>query len=815
MKKLLLAFLFGVLGAWARGPQTVESCDGQFEARHNGPQSLTLQRGHQQVWKRTDLGEVDVLAVSRGGRVAIFKRFEVLVLAADGATLTSIVLDENLKAVWFSEDGAGLYLMATTRKTYFVLLGLSKVAKTSSVSQATLVRQLDNPESPKADLLVCVGKQIPWRRVERLQGISSPVRLALSAHHGNGRAAACLLQKKNLPAGDWLELCKLAGPTVLKPALLRVFEQNRGYTIVPGRYPWTEKVSRDQWEADPWVKGWLLEKGHSDKFYLNLLETLEDCDELLSPALERLAASPNQELALRSQYLLVKSRDPNKSHRLAGLARVGLFGGQPSYPVLDYFEQQFEPEVIPQAIKLLGHAREDVRRQAREVLFFQTRLDLGNQPEHWSAWLKLSDQERREKRFTQQGAGQTARILLRSQLGRLQPSDLKEHLRTVRIYPGWGDISGDGNYYFAGPSDGPAWSLWSLTSDFGQPITYPGEHTSYDSESGLMLSWVDDSVMISDALTAKPIYRWSFDAQKLGRPLNLANAGRVVQFDYGIVDTRSGKPLLADSGHRLKWISSGSTRAILWKGTDHQELWDYSIPKLLGKLPKGDWDGSQNFRSLLAQGKNSIHSHNARLQPDQPSYRFLESRLSPDGKQLLVSRADNSILMDLETGIWQRLPRTTLLLEFSPDSKIYAWCLDGHVELRRTKDGSLLARAPFKWRGDGPDINFSRSGKWFCACLDENSWLCDLSPSFTNLPPPEDQQLFAELWTGRRLQGGLTVALTPAEYDKRRHQWREICGTDWTLSPDHRPAPEGRVSWQAWLLAPLLALWWVVRRENC
>ncbi len=89
----------------------------------------------------------------------------------------------------------------------------------------------------------------------------------------------------------------------------------------------------------------------------------------------------------------------------------------------------------------------------------------------------------------------------------------------------------------------------------------------------------------------------------------------------------------------------------------------------------------------------------------------------------------------------------------------------------------------------------------------------ELAPVPGKLPPPEHQQLFGELWTGRRLRAGMAVPLTFQEYERRRQQWRELCGREWVQGCAY-PEPSRPVPWQVLLLLPLPALLWLWRRKR-
>ncbi len=88
--------------------------------------------------------------------------------------------------------------------------------------------------------------------------------------------------------------------------------------------------------------------------------------------------------------------------------------------------------------------------------------------------------------------------------------------------------------------------------------------------------------------------------------------------------------------------------------------------------------------------------------------------------------------------------------------------------------------AHWPWRGSW--AQFSSDHRYLCVFQKRETLVYELDRTPPQVPP-EGQRLFTELWTGTRLQRGLAVELTPAEYQRRREQWAEEAGSDWGLNP--------------------------------
>ncbi|MBT9588349.1 hypothetical protein IV102_33735 [bacterium] len=806
MKRLLLAcLLFPLRPAFSQPPiqsQDIQSQDGRLHLSRQG-ETLRLTRAGHTLWSQKLDGPVDIRAVSRQGRVAVQKYNEIWILGPQGQHQHTLDLpDTDVRTVWFSEKGTGLYIMSRQQQVYYQLIGPAGdlfLPENKRVDESTLLRQFNNPECPKGELLLCTGWDAPLQQLEQLSGAPPQIRLALQAYHGDSRAAARLLAampQDSQACSEWLLAAQLGGPKVFQPALHQAL--NRDWTPTEnGREPWDEVLGFARFQADPWLVQWLERKQATPTFERNLLRTLSKVP-ASSAALERLAASSHPEVAEQALRQLLKI--PAQHDRL-----LRLLPRHPQ-PVLDYFQYHYYPPIVPAAIPLLSGPH---RRQARRALHFQARIDLGSQPQAWRDWLKLSLSQRQARRLSQQGPGQQAQLLLKSQLGTLTLADFKASLRSLRLYPLGGSISADGRWFI---SDVGARPYWSLTSDQPLPVSYAAnDGFRADLRSDQVMTWFRSSMSICQGSSGQPRHRWNFDPEQLGDPRQFVHNGQWVAFEHGLVDARTGS-VLWNWPQRLtfEWMADPGDRILLCDEDEQTELWDSAKKVRLSLFPDTELLKSQDGQRLLQVGEQSIQTLNARLQPGAPSYPSgLDSILSPDGRHLVT-------LHDQRVDIFSGSAKVSLPIDaseatFSPDSQWLALSHDGQIELRRAPAWQPLARG-------GSDMLYLPSASFSqnTLCLtDDISQVLEIAPRLSQLPPPDQQPLFAELWTGKRLKGGLALALSPAQYDQRRRQWRQLCGLDWTLSPNYRaPQPPATYPWQVLLVTPLLGLWWALRRRQ-
>lgn len=795
MRCLLVAALLTTLG-WAE-PQTVRSCDGKVEATlENG--RLTVRRGARVLAQELDV-DGELLCVSRRGKVAIRQNGGTVNVVGPGSTPMDLFEQgEYFRTAWFEENDTSLFVVQSDLRVLNHPLGLagSNFSRPIPTIPLTLLGQLKNPQCPKEALVHSVGWSIPRAQLEQVRGLMPWTRMALQAYHGDRSAADALLKVPLSRYADWtkwLEAAYLGGSKVFRPALRRALGDPSWADELGDEStgPWDGVLAYGRRRAEPWLVEWAGEPGHSPFFYRNVLATLNYGEAPIDGAvLERLAGDRDEELARLALEHLLQSQDPKKNERL--LRQL------PTHceAVLDYFTEATCAEVVPLALERLEDKRWGSR--AHEVLKFQLRVDLGAKPEAWRKWLTMSLEERHRARLSQ--VGNESRLLLKAGLGQLESGDLQTRMRAVRVFSRVAELSGDGRWIFAN-------GVFTLVGDRPEPLRAATDWR-YDRESGRMMSWSMGAMSVIEIGRSQPVAMWDFEEEKLGWPTGLFDRGRLVVFQRGLAEAETGKVLWQwPAGLECAEVGRDSDLILLRAERGRLELWDYRQKRKLRTLPAGYGAvmASRDLKTLLWRTEKEI------LTPGGgPVYPLgALNQLSPDGQTLVMAEQD-SVHFQKVGGACTSKPWDVADLFFSSNSQLLAWVREGQVEVRRA-DHELVAQG-------GEDrlhsATFDERGRWLCAGGWSESRLYELQPGRITPPPPEYQQLFMELWTGKRWKGGLTLPLTAEEYEKRRRKWRRLCQVDWVVSAQYRAPSRDPWLWQLGLIVPLLGVWWAVRRRR-
>lgn len=393
-----------------------------------------------------------------------------------------------------------------------------------------------------------------------------------------------------------------------------------------------------------------------------------------------------------------------------------------------------------------------------------------------------------------------ARLLLKAHLGKLESSEFERRMRVVRVLPDGAQLSDDGRWLHL---DG---ELRSLAADLPDSVDDLSEKKwTFDSASGRLANWSGPAGWMSIRTGDGEIAGWRFE-EKLGNPRNLGDGGRVLAFSKGLVETSSGRVLWYwPKGFRCDALASDNSRVLL-STAEAYEIWDYQKQERLATLPSPG--RSTRFTALIpSDDLKAIF-----WQTDSQLRLIEDGRLKecyPPAEENVVSRDGRTVLqVDKKKVRWGQntLPLTPHQPVLSRNGQWVAWILEDEVEIRRSADGALIARGgrPYNHRA-----SFDRGGKWFWSVNYEGTVVSEITPSPAVLPPAEHEQLFAELWTGKRWRAGLAREMSPEDYEKRRQEWRRLGGSDWVVSANWKapPEPESVVPWQVWLTIPLF-LWW-------
>lgn len=281
-----------------------------------------------------------------------------------------------------------------------------------------------------------------------------------------------------------------------------------------------------------------------------------------------------------------------------------------------------------------------------------------------------------------------------------------------------------------------------------------------------------------------------------------SDSDRYFLSDKGLLDARDGAALV-HWGPERRWETMAGDLAVL-RVPDSSliEFWEISSGNLRFRVP-GDL---QRIASDLAVIQNN----------DLFEFWDLSSgslRFKVPGDELVRTGDPNLMVLHRRDGLWRldlqgnlkplHLPLSTWY-QLSPSGKYLAvYDHEDRVPIYETRSAILLGIVPDKQVlicPDGtrlaphlfvypefprldetpPDEPQGTLDSGGChRCWQGQVYEVHPHPS---LPPPQYQQLYAELWTGASLRDGLAEKLKIEEYDRRRRQWRELTGQDWSTS---------------------------------
>lgn len=464
------------------------------------------------------------------------------------------------------------------------------------------------------------------------------------------------------------------------------------------------------------------------------------------------------------------------------------------------------PEAVPKLIKNLGKSP----YPSQLALKFQTRIDFGEDAQAWERWLALR--------------------------GQLPRCDL-----------------------LAGESSGPLWACLQRPDEPpGQLARQPRLLLMVSSElwgageDGL-ISLTNDSLIRREGDNRTSEYAWDLATGKATGLLPASGSrerfaasrdGRVVvveQADDFLEVHRDGRPPERLKLGRLgclspdgKWLAGTESVANLETGERiprvRSQGWSFEgwrFDRNSRRLGKGVWGLNQDgSRKLVWEGTKRLAIHETagdRRVADLKEMDFFGMmngpRISSLDQILVLGAHDRMQIYD-----WNGNKLATLqgepagALTFSPDGRLLAVQKDGDVLVYDTRTFQVRYRLP--GRGRGMAMAFSpnnrllalndpgRSGNKLCV------W--ELEPGSQG--PDENPQLTTELWTGRRLQGGMAVDLTPEEFASRKERWEWTHNRRWLDGPPIASAAAPRVPVEnyasALAIVGLLALWWRLPRKS-
>lgn len=650
-----------------------------------------------------------------------------------------------------------------------------------NLSPEELRIELDNPQAPADDILVALGPFFPYKALTRL----SPI-MRLGAMVPKQKILA-VRPKDSKECSLFLEACWLCGPATFKAGLHQALGMEWSDST-----PWTNALRSAGPLARPWLLEWL--RGCQDPILaFNILRIIPTPASELPEDFERIA---------RSNYPGLRRLATSALDQLGESARLAALLDTPGVLTseFDYFRSVIWPDVVPALIRLLKVPH--LAEPALECLKLQTKSDLGLDYEAWNNWQQGSPDRRLGLSLA---AGNRTALLLQSQQGQLRPDSLKRQQRLIRIFDPIGQLDRNGRYY---RSPG---SFCSLTEDSPHPIQ---SRQSACLARECILTWTDNGdASVCDLRSGEALTRWRFDPEKMGSGIGYcSDSDLYFLLEKGLLDARDGRTLV-HWGSERRWGTMGGNLAVV-RAIDSSvtEFWELSSGNLRFRVA-GDllwnasglaviqndalfefWDLSSGTLRFKVQGDELVRASDPNLKllhrrdglycldlqgnlkplPLAPSK---WCRLSPSGKYLAVYGDEDRVPV-YDT-------RTTLLLGIVPDNQVFI-APDGTrltPHLNVYPDTSTLAETR-----PGEDEGTVDSGGCHRCWMGQ---VFEVHPQ-PSVPPPEYQQLYAELWTGAHLRAGLAEKLNLEEYDSRRRRWRDLTGQDWSTSCEWPSA--GRVT---------------------
>ncbi len=242
--------------------------------------------------------------------------------------------------------------------------------------------------------------------------------------------------------------------------------------------------------------------------------------------------------------------------------------------------------------------------------------------------------------------------------------------------------------------------------------------------------------------------------------------------------------LQAQSRHRLPGFLLAS-----WNG--HLTRADFAYTPRLVRIAQPEFPslqalpvdpGGWSYRCLTPDRKNSLASRSPgqiclldpkgeRLTPDR--FVAMPGKVSFSGRYLQIHSRPQVEVLEMITGRTLRLPESgPRSLAFSSAEDEVAVAGPDSLRTYSLPEGRLLREVPF---ARVPQMEGTSSALRVQDSQHEYVYQTDALPTRAALQP-QNQRLLAELWTGHRLQGGLAVRLTAAQWNARRLRWEGLFG---------------------------------------
>lgn len=754
----------------------------------------TEKRGEEYEWERTVPNEA-FLAVSPAGQVLVTVPGQLRLYQADSSPVRTIQIQFRPEAGWYSLDGKSIFVLEGDRVWQSNPLDWQpKLAPWEQI--------WDSPGAPLPELLWTAFRQNQLPTRERLLALAESSNhslrvTALGCLARQGDAQAIEKLRGDLPPkyayGDaWLTAMAIAG--------LDGWETQFANWCLRGQAPDQKVFDRFGPPGQRWLAQQLQGQA-KDELAFSLCRYQHPLDLSTIERLERLVKADDMRA-------LLALRDADYPQRDEVLTRLLKTFKLPPELLKGYFLEHSVPDSGPYWLEQLRQHPHS--KDLPKILQSTYRVDLGSDPKVWQAWLTQRSQDAGE-RLGRLSDKDPARLLLQGWLGRLDPKELNGRLRVVQLLDEpahvldcqWLEtLSGHHQLIPLGP---------------GKPVMLGPEKVAVERTSGRQ-AWLTSSGIELRGLNGsrQPKIEGEFSADSI---FQFFGRGRWLVADNDLIDLSTGerKKLPGDASHLFLDGQSGPeymyARHPIWNLQKGSE-----IPELSPVLA---CDG----RGYILQGRHDLIAYDL------------------DGKEL--GRLDGSVFEALEVGpgaSWAMVTRYERKIgakEFPP----LLWIpgkepqpipsLGKHrAATALSPDGARMHRVDFQareeelyelpqfkrvahWPWRGSWAQFSSDHRYLCVSQKRETLVYELDRTPPEVPP-EGQRLFTELWTGTRLQRGLAVDLTPAEYQSRRQQWAEEAGSDWGLNPVWMDRTE---DWPWWWSLPgvvglLVGLFFITRASK-